>query len=188
MNVTILGGGHGCYAAAVEMAERGHHTRLWRRDQAALQALQAIGSLTVRDYRGRRQVALGERFALVADLAQALEGADLVVIPLPSTSHPALAAEVAPLLRDGQVVFLPPGTFGSYVFAKALHACGNAAEVAFAETGTLPYLVRKHGADQLVISAYATRLPPACCPAGCPPTPSPCCAKPTPASSPSRTP
>ncbi|BBH45587.1 NAD/NADP-dependent octopine/nopaline dehydrogenase family protein [Pseudomonas sp. KU43P] len=159
MNVTILGGGHGCYAAAVEMAERGHNTRLWRRDQAALQALQAIGSLTVRDYRGARNVALGEQLQLIADLAQALEGADLIVIPLPSTSHEALAAEVAPLLRDGQVVFLPPGTFGSYVFAKAMQACGNCAEVAFAETGTLPYLVRKQGVDQLVISAYATRLP-----------------------------
>lgn len=159
MQVTILGGGHGCYAAAVDMAERGHFTRLWRRDQAALQALQAIGSLTVRDYRGTRQVALGDRLQLVGDLAQALEGADLVVIPLPATSHQALAAQVAPLLSDGQVVFLPPGTFGTWVFAKALRDSGNPAQVAFAETGTLPYLVRKHGADQLVISAYATRLP-----------------------------
>ncbi|WP_060486153.1 NAD/NADP-dependent octopine/nopaline dehydrogenase family protein [Pseudomonas sp. NBRC 111123] len=159
MQITVLGGGHGCYAAAVEMAERGHATRLWRRDTAALRTLQAIGSLSVRDYRGTRQLALGDNLQLFSDLAQALQGADLVIIPLPSTSHAALAAEVAPLLSAGQVVFLPPGTFGSYVFAKAMRDCGNRAEVAFAETGTLPYLVRKHGADQLVISAYATRLP-----------------------------
>ncbi|KOQ18240.1 glycerol-3-phosphate dehydrogenase, partial [Achromobacter xylosoxidans] len=77
---------------------------------------------------------------------------------LPSTSHAALAPELAPHLRDGQVVFLPPGTFGSYLFARALRQAGNPAEVAFAETGTLPYLARKHG-DRVVISAYATRLP-----------------------------
>lgn len=159
MQITVLGGGHGCYAAAVEMAERGHATRLWRRDAAALKTLQAIGSLTVRDYRGTRHLALGDNLQLVSDLAQALQGADLVIIPLPSTSHADLATEVAPLLCSGQVVFLPPGTFGSYLFAKAMRDCGNNAEVAFAETGTLPYLVRKHGADQLVISAYATRLP-----------------------------
>ena len=35
----------------------------------------------------------------------------------------------------------------------------NYAQVAFAETGTLPYLVRKHAADQIVVSGYATRLP-----------------------------
>lgn len=162
MIVTILGGGHGCYAAAVDMAEQGHNVRLWRRDTAALQALKACASLTVRDYRGVRQLALGgvdDRLQLCDDLAQAVEGAQLLIIPLPSTSHHGLAEALAPLLEDGQVVFLPPGTFGSYVFANALHASGNPAQVAFAETGTLPYLVRKHGANELVISAYATRLP-----------------------------
>lgn len=159
MNITILGGGHGCYAAAVDMAERGHAVRLWRRDRAALNALRTIGSLAVRDYRGTRRVDFGSNLQLVDDLAMAMDGADLVVIPLPSTTHLSLAVEVAPLLREGQVVFLPPGTFGSYVFAKALRDCGNHADVAFAETGTLPYLVRKHAADQLVISGYATRLP-----------------------------
>ncbi|WP_028696475.1 NAD/NADP-dependent octopine/nopaline dehydrogenase family protein [Pseudomonas cremoricolorata] len=162
MIVTVLGGGHGCYAAAVEMAERGHTTRLWRRDGAALQALAACGHLQVTDYRGSRQVSVGGEHAQVQlhnDLAQAVHGAELILIPLPATSHEALAAQLAPLLEDGQVVFLPPGTFGSYLFANALRDSANPAEVAFAETGTLPYLVRKHGVNQLVISAYATRLP-----------------------------
>lgn len=162
MKVTVLGGGHGCYAAAVDMFERGHTTCLWRRDETALQELRALGSLKVKDYRGTRQIMVGGGAGgvqLVSDLAEALEGAELVVIPLPSTSHEALATQVAPLLKAGQVVFLPPGTFGSYIFAKAMRDSGNTAEVAFAETGTLPYLVRKHGPDTLVISAYATRLP-----------------------------
>jgi opine dehydrogenase len=56
-------------------------------------------------------------------------------------------------------VYLPPATFGSFIFAKAMQQAGNTAQVAFAETGTLPYLVRKHGVNQIVISGYATRLP-----------------------------
>ena len=52
---------------------------------------------------------------------------------------------LAPRLVSGQVIFLPPGTFGSFVFAKALRAAANAADVACAETGTLPWLTRKHG-------------------------------------------
>ena len=36
---------------------------------------------------------------------------------------------------------------------------GNTADVAFAETGTLPYLARKHGPAEVVVSGYATRLP-----------------------------
>ena len=116
----------------------------------------------MKDYRGTRQVAVGGEGAnlgLTDDLAEAVAFAELLVVPLPSTTHESLAPEMAPLLRDGQVVFLPPGTFGSYLFAKAMHDAGNRADVAFAETGTLPYLARKHGAAEVVISGYATRLP-----------------------------
>ncbi|WP_241073787.1 NAD/NADP-dependent octopine/nopaline dehydrogenase family protein [Achromobacter insuavis] len=161
MRIGVIGGGHGCYAAAADLAEKGHQVRLWRRDGAAFDGLRRDGALEVTDYRGTRRIALGDapgQIALAADLASATEDAALLVIPLPSTTHAALAPELAPHLRDGQVVFLPPGTFGSYLFARALKDAGNRAEVAFAETGTLPYLARKHG-DRIVISAYATRLP-----------------------------
>ena len=36
MKIAILGGGHGCYAAAADLSEQGHEVRLWRRDVAAL--------------------------------------------------------------------------------------------------------------------------------------------------------
>lgn len=164
MHITVLGGGHGCYAAAVEMAEKGHAVRLWRRDAAALQALQALGQITVTDYRGTRQVGVSATpgaglVAPSADLAEAVADAELIVIPLPATTHDELSRQLAPLLRSGQVVFLPPGTFGSVVFAQAMAEAGNQADVAFAETGTLPYLVRKHGPAAIVVSCYATRLP-----------------------------
>lgn len=161
MRIGVIGGGHGCYAAAAELAEKGHRVRLWRRDAGAFDSLRRAGALAVTDYRGTRRIDLGDapgQIDLAADLGGVTEGAQLLVIPLPSTAHAALAPELAPHLRDGQVVFLPPGTFGSYLFARALRAAGNQAEVAFAETGTLPYLARKHG-DRVVISAYATRLP-----------------------------
>lgn len=161
MRIGVIGGGHGCYAAAADLAEKGHRVRLWRRDAAAFDSPRRAGALEVTDYRGTRHIALGEapgQIELTADLAAATAGAQLLVIPLPSTSHATLAPELAPHLRDGQVVFLPPGTFGSYLFARALRQAGTPAEVAFAETGTLPYLARKHG-DRVVISAYATRLP-----------------------------
>ncbi len=161
MRISVIGGGHGCYAAAAELAERGHEVRWWRRDTAAFQGLRDAGALTVTDYRGTRQVPLGKgpgQLELSASLPDAVADAQVLVVPLPSTTHDALAPALAPLLQDGQVVFLPPGTFGSYVFARAQKDAGNTARVAYAETGTLPYLARKHG-NTVVISGYATRLP-----------------------------
>ncbi|MGP3770049.1 NAD/NADP octopine/nopaline dehydrogenase family protein [Streptomyces sp. SDT5-1] len=164
MDLTILGGGHGCFAAAAELAEHGHAVRWWRRDTAALDDLRDTGALTVRDHRGSREVPVSDTAGEgavrpVPDLADAVRGARLVVVPLPATVHEDLAARVAPLLEDGQVVFLPPGTFGSVLFARALADAGNTADVAFAETGTLPYLARTHGPYEVVVSGYATRLP-----------------------------
>ncbi|WP_043238201.1 NAD/NADP octopine/nopaline dehydrogenase family protein [Stutzerimonas azotifigens] len=162
MKICVLGGGHGCYAAAVEMSEAGHQVRFWRRDGAAFGAVREQGGIRVKDFRGERLVPLGDAdtgLQLCEDLAAAVDSAELIVVPLPATTHESLAETVAPLLQDGQVVFLPPGTFGSLLFARAMRAAGNTADVAFAETGTLPYLARKHGPAQVVISCYATRLP-----------------------------
>jgi opine dehydrogenase len=118
MDTAVLGGGHGCFAAVAELAGNGHRVRWWRREMSALDPVRKRGALEVRDHRGRRQVPVADADRAgavrpVADLAEALSGAELVVVPLPATAHPDLAARVAPLLSDGQIVFLPPGTFGT---------------------------------------------------------------------------
>ena len=66
---------------------------------------------------------------------------------------------MAPHLADGQVVFLPPGTFGSFVMARLVRDAGSRADVAWAETGTLPYLARKHGEREVNVTIRAVRLP-----------------------------
>lgn len=162
MQVTVIGGGHGSYAAAVDLFEKGHRVHWWRRDVREATALLDAGNLMVRDHAGIRSIPLGrngEGIIIESDLAMALRDAVLVVIPLPATSHAELATRMASHLRDGQVVFLPPGTFGSYLFGRTLRDAGNRAAVAIAEAGTLPYLARKHGNTEVVISGYATRLP-----------------------------
>jgi opine dehydrogenase len=156
MEIAVLGGGNGCYAAAADLALQGHKVRFWRRDVAGLQAAIEQGGITLTDAAGTRHVPLAR---VTPDLAAAVSGAALIVIPLPATSQAGLAAQLAPHLEPGQVVYLPPGTFGSYIYARALHATGNPARVAFAETGTLPYLTRKQGENHVAIRVRATRLP-----------------------------
>jgi len=156
MQIAILGGGHGCYAAAADLGEAGHQVRLWRRDAAALAALRDAGSIRLKDAGGERDVGVA---LATGDIGEALDGARLILIPLPATAQPDLAAAMAPHLVDGQVVFLPPGTFGSYVMAQAVKAAGSRADVSWAETGTLPYLARKHGEREVNVTVRALRLP-----------------------------
>jgi opine dehydrogenase len=156
MKIAILGGGHGCYAAAADLSEAGHEVRLWRRDAGALQPVIETGSIILKDSDGARPVRIARA---TADIALALEGAALIVIPSPALAQEDIARAMAPHLKDGQVVFLPPGTFGSVVMARIVRQAGNRADVAWAETGTLPYLARKHGEREVNVTIRAVRLP-----------------------------
>jgi opine dehydrogenase len=156
MEIAVLGGGHGCYAAAADLSERGHRVRFWRRDAAAFKPVLDAGTVALKDVDGTRAIRIA---APTLDLAEAVAGAALIVIPLPATAQAGLFGQLAPLLAPGQVVFMPPGTFGSFVLQRALAAAGNRAAVSTAETGTLPWLCRRHGPAEIAISVRATRLP-----------------------------
>jgi opine dehydrogenase len=157
MRIAVLGGGNGSFAAAGDLALAGHEVRLWRRNRAAVDAHRAAGgAIIVKDFRGRHEA----RPALItADMGEAVRGAALILCPTPATAQADIAKILAPHLAEAQVVFLPPGTFGSVVFALAAREAGNRAEAAFAETGTLPWLTRKHGPYEAAITIRAKRMP-----------------------------
>ena len=110
----------------------------------------------LKDADGERRIELA---SVAPDLASALRGAELVFMPDPAFTQLENARRIAPHLAAGQVVFFAPGTFGSYIVANAVRESDNRAELAYAETGTLPWLTRKHGPTTAAITARATRLP-----------------------------
>ena len=156
MRIAVLGGGHGCYAAAADLSEKGHEVRLWRRDQKGLAPVLATGCITLKDAQGSREVPIA---LATPDLGAALQGAELILLPTPATAQEDIARAMAPHLVDGQVVFLAPGTFGSFVMARCVRRLGHHADVLWAETGTLPYLARKHGPREVNITVRAIHLP-----------------------------
>jgi len=156
MKIAVLGGGHGAYAAAADLAEQGHEVRLWRRDASALQALHDQCGIALKDAQGRRIVPLA---LATGDIGAAVRGAQLLVLPTPAIAQTDIAALLAPHLVDGQVAFLAPGTFGSFLMPRVARQAGSRAEVRWAETGTLPYLARKHGPAEVNVTIRAVRLP-----------------------------
>lgn len=157
MKVAILGGGNGSYAAAADLADQGHEVRLWRRDIKGVRALQEnSNTLTLKDFQGERKVVLS---LVTTNISEAIANVSLIVCPTPANAQEDIARLLAPHLVDGQVVFLPPGSLGSYIMAKIVIDAGNKSNVSFAEAGTLPYLARKHAEFEIAITTRATRLP-----------------------------
>jgi len=156
MDIAILGGGHGCHAAAADLSEQGHRVRFWRRDRAAVASLRAAGGIVLKDAAGARRVPIDR---VCEDIADAVRGAELILLPTPAIAQRDIATLLAPHLTDGQVVFLAPGTFGAYLMAQWVREAGSVARVSWAETGTLPYLARLHGPNEVNVTIRAVRLP-----------------------------
>jgi opine dehydrogenase len=157
LKIAVLGGGSGSFAAAGDFALQGHDVRLWRRGAVEVAEHRAAGSrIALKDASGRHDVQLA---LVTTDIAEALSGTELILCPAPAFAQPNIAGKLAPHLSDGQVVFLPPATFGSMIFATAARDAGNRAALSFAETGTLPWLARKHGPFEVAITIRAKRLP-----------------------------
>jgi opine dehydrogenase len=157
LKIAVLGGGNGSFAAAGDFALQGHEVQLWRRDTAQVAEHRAAGSrIVVKDSSGRHDVQLA---TVTTDIAEAVRNAELILCPAPAFAQHDIARRLAPHLADGQVVFLPPATFGSMIFGAAARDAGNDAAASFAETGTLPWLTRKHGPFEVAITIRAKRLP-----------------------------
>jgi opine dehydrogenase len=157
LKIAVLGGGNGSFAAAGDLALQGHDVRLWRRDSRLVVEHRAAGSrVTVKDSKGRHEAQLA---LVTTDIAEAARDTELILCPAPAFAQHDIASLLAPHLTDGQVVFLPPATFGSIIFATAARNAGNRASATFAETGTLPWLTRKHGPFEVAITIRAKRLP-----------------------------
>ena len=157
MKIAVLGGGNGSFAAVGDFALQSHDVRLWRRDAAKVAEHRAAGSrVIVTDANGRYDVQLA---LVTSDIAEAVADAELILCPAPAFAQHDIARQLAPHLAGGQVVFLPPATFGSMIFATAARDAGNRAAASFAETGTLPWLTRKHGPFEVAITIRAKRLP-----------------------------
>ncbi len=156
MNISVLGGSNGGYATAADLALAGHRVRLWRRSEKDLAPVRKGGTITLVG-EGRQGEARLDR--ATADLGEALDGAEVVVVPLPATSHDDLAKHLAGRLTGREVVVLTPGTLGTFVLARGLARAGATLPLAFAETGTLPYLTRKTGPTSVAAPVRAVNLP-----------------------------
>ena len=156
MKIAILGGGHGCYAAAADLSEADHEVlSLAARRGCAGATLRAGASCS----RTLTACATCRSPAPPSDIAAAVRGAELIVIPTPAIAQDdiALCAGAAPRRWPGRV----PAARHLRQLRDGAHRAPKPAtgRVAWAETGTLPYLARKHGEREVNVTIRAIRLP-----------------------------
>jgi opine dehydrogenase len=154
--IGVIGGSNGGFATAADLALAGHQVRLWTRTAATFGPLHDDPTIML-VAEGRHGSARLER--ATTDIGEAARGAEVVIVPLPATTHEDVAKRLAPHLSDRQIVLLTPGTLGSYVMAREIARAGGVLPHAIAETGTLPYLTRRTGPNVVKAPVRAANLP-----------------------------
>ncbi len=158
----VAGAGHGGMAMAGHLAIMGFPVRLYNRTDEHLNGVRWHGGIKVKG----QVEGFGRINLATSDIAAALDGADLVMVVLPSTAHREMARKMAPHLRDGQVVVLNPGrTGGALEFRKVLADSAAAACPVIAETQTFIYASRATSRHEAFIFAIKNRVPLATLPA-----------------------
>ena len=154
-SVAVLGAGHGGCAAAADLGRRGYRVRLHARNAERLAPLRAQGGIEARGIvQGLVPIDL-----MTTDLAQAISGADLIMLVVPGVAHAHYARALAPLLDGSQPIFINPGhTGGGLHFVHALRNAGYRGPVRSCETVTLTYITRMEGAGLVNIYSYTKRL------------------------------
>ena len=154
--IAVIGGGNGAFTTAGDMALAGFNVRMWTAFPEEFVKIYQTKTVKLRGL-GRHGDA---RINLVTkDLGEAIEGAQVICSPSPAFSQEDIAGLLAPHVEDGQLLFLSPGSLGSYLFAKIFKEKGVQKDIAIAEPGTLPYLTRKVASDEVLVSGHAVRLP-----------------------------
>lgn len=162
---SVIGAGHGGRAMAAHLALMGFEVALYNRTPEHIHGIVARKGIDLESGEGGPHGFA--RLALVtADMKEAVQHADVLMVVVPSSAHAGIAASMAPYLKDGQVIVLHPGrTCGAIEFDKVLRDSGCMVDFTVAEAETFIYASRAEGPAQSRIFRIKEAVPLAALPA-----------------------
>ena len=146
--IAILGGGSVGRTCAADCKLAGNTVRLFDIQpfaEKSLQYLEKTGVTLVGTPKNKYGFSrLGNaKFDMVTDdMAKAVDGVKLILVCIPSVAHEAFFEQLAPLLKDGQIVHIIPDNYGSLRLRKKLREIGSTARVIVGGWSSAPYGTR----------------------------------------------
>ncbi len=135
----VIGGGNGGQSAAGHLGILGFPVTLYDVVQDTVDAVSRLGGVHVDGaVKGFGKVVLA-----TTDIAAAIEGADIIMVILPALYHRSVATNLAPHVKEDQIVFVHPGaTFGAFEFKQVFREQGCSEKIVIAEALSLLYACR----------------------------------------------
>lgn len=154
--IAVIGAGHGGMAMAGHLAIMGHQVNLFNRGEERLWGVRATGGIEVQG----EVTGFGRLSLITNSIEEAISSSEMIMVVLPAVAHRWVAHQIAPFLRDGQIVILHPGrTMGALEFKSGLNNKQVKADVVIAEAQTFIYASRIIGPGQVYIFSIKQSIP-----------------------------
>lgn len=162
VQVTIIGGGNGGFAAAADLSIRGFRVVLYDLPQFESN-LKDVRKLEGIELETLPSSGLKGGFAklhkITTDIEDALKGSEIIFVIVPSFGLQNIARICAPFLEDDQIVVLAPGNFGGGIFFhNELRKFGCTKDIKIAEAECMMYACRKKDTSSVWIRGYKHNL------------------------------
>jgi len=136
--IAVLGAGHGGHAVAAELSLAGYKVNIYNRSQERLAPIIRAGGIELVG-ESRRQ-GFAKLNKVTTNIREAIDGVELIVVVVPTSAHRFMAEQVAPYLKDRQLIFLNPGhTGGALEFSRVLKELGVKKKVIVAESMSITH-------------------------------------------------
>lgn len=146
--IAVLGGGSVGRTCAADCKLAGNTVRLFDIkpfSETSLKYLDKTGVTLVghpKNKYGFNRLGNAKFDLITDDMEEAVNGAKLILVCIPSVAHETFFEQLAPLLVDGQIVHIIPDNYGSLRLRKKLREIGNDAKVIVGGWSSAPYGTR----------------------------------------------
>jgi len=142
-NLAIIGAGNAGTTIAAHLKKLGQKVSLF--DVVESQLKPIIQNNNTINLTGNINITGEAKIDLITmDLAEAVDNAEIIICTTPAHVHKIVARNLAPILKDGQIIVLNPGRTGGVLeVRKILKEQNCKADVTVVETQTILYACRK---------------------------------------------
>lgn len=156
-HIAIVGAGNGGQAFAGYLSLMGERIKIFDVIPATVEKLNEVGGVLMEG--NSKLTGFGKIEKATTSMQEVIEGAKLILIVLPSLYHADMARQMAPYLKDGQVIILNPhASMGPVEFRKVLDDCNVTADVTIGCSSTLLFACRAVEIGHVVVAGQKKHL------------------------------
>jgi opine dehydrogenase len=147
--VAILGGGVCAQTFAAEFTLAGYRARLYELPEFAPETLGNVLKTHEIEITGKqlnfkwfKRAGVAKVDVVTTEISEAVKGAGLLIVAIPSIGHRPFFEKMIPWLEDGQMISIFPDNFGSLMLRNMMREKGCDANVIIGGWTSMPYGVR----------------------------------------------